>query len=169
MSAKVDFDIRYSEIEDGEYLKNWLLETENQKWFPMSLPQEIEDSSKNWIGFARYKASLTATVDGKPCGIATLFLMPYKKVAHHAMFYLIVDKPYRRRGIGSSLIKNILNLGKTRFRLESVHAEVFNGCAILPLLKKLHFLPFAYQELYVKDGEGYLARTLLEHFFEGAP
>ncbi len=160
-----DFDIRYSEMEDGEYLKKWLAIPDDQRWFPMSLPQEIEDSVRNWIGFSKYRASLTATVDSKPCGIATLFLMPYKKVSHHATFYLIVEKHHRKKGIGSSLLKNLLHLAKNYFRLESVHAEIFEGCPILSLLEKAKFLPFAHQEHFVKDGSEYISRTILECYF----
>lgn len=161
----MEFDIRYSELQDGEHLKNWLMQPQDQKWFPMSTPQEVEDSSRNWIGFSKYRASLTAVAKGKPCGIATLFLMPYKKVSHHAMFYIIVDPNFRKKGIGTSLMKKLLNLAHNYFRLESVHTEVYEGCPLLSVLNKCGFEQFAYQENFVKTEEGYLARILLEHFF----
>ncbi|HSW73294.1 MAG TPA: GNAT family N-acetyltransferase [Chlamydiales bacterium] len=157
-----DYDIRYSTIEDGEHLKKWLLVPEDQKWFPMSTPQEVEEGAKNWIGFSKFKASLTATAGGDPCGVVTLFLMPYRKVAHHALFYLIVEKHSRRKGVGESLLKNIMHLAKQNFHLELVHVEVFDGCPILPLLLKHGFTVYAKQERFVKDGNEYLGRTLLE-------
>ena len=48
--------------------------------------------------FAAGAASLTATINHVPCGIGTLFLMPYKKVAHHCLFKLIVDPHWQRKG-----------------------------------------------------------------------
>lgn len=160
-----EFDIRYSELEDGEHLKKWLMHPEDQRWYPMSSPQEVEDASRNWIGFSKFKTSLTATVSSEVCGIATLFLMPYIKVAHHALLYMIVDKKHRRKGIGRSLLKNILHYAKHRFRLESVHVEVFDGCPILPLLEEFRFQEYARQGEYAKEENGeYLGRILLEHF-----
>ena len=56
-------------------------------------------------------------------GIATLFLMPYKKVSHISMLYLIVDPKYQRKGVGSSLLKNIMHYAK-KFKLESIHVSL---------------------------------------------
>ena len=103
-------DIRYTQLEDEKYLLKWLAPADDSLWFPMTLPAEIELASRNWIGFSKYKASLTVLTDEKPCAIGTLFLMPYYKTAHHAMFYMVVDKPYRKKGIGTALLKNLLQI-----------------------------------------------------------
>jgi putative acetyltransferase len=100
-----------------------------------------------------------------PIAVGTLFLMPYKKVAHHCSFYLMVDPEHRRKGIGTSMVRNLLHLAKTRFRLESVHAEVFEPSVLQPLLQKLGFEVFAQQEGYVKLENCLRSRVLLEHFF----
>jgi hypothetical protein len=71
-------ELRYTIFEDAEHLKEWLLEPGILRGFPMQDPPEIDDSVKHWIGFSKYKSSLTATLDGKPVGIATLCLMPYR-------------------------------------------------------------------------------------------
>ena len=94
-------DIRYTYVTDAPYLKGWLHHPEVQKWFPVSEEREIEDAVQCWIGFSRYSSSLTATVNGTPCGIGTLFLMPYRKVAHHCLLRL-------------SLIPNINGKGSER-------------------------------------------------------
>ena len=59
--------------------------------FPFETDSETEEVLKNWIGFARFKAALTGTLSDAPCAMGTLLLMPYRKVAHHGSFYLIVD------------------------------------------------------------------------------
>ena len=162
-----ELQIRYSdEKNDGKYLFEWLSDKENLKWFPMETKDEIYKSSKNWIGYSRYKASLTALIKDKPVGIATLFLMPYKKVAHHAMFYLIVDRKHQRQGIGASLLKNTLNLAEKYFKLESVHAEIFENCPIEILLKKNGFEQFAYQKDFMQFEDKSYARVMFEHFFK---
>ena len=161
MSLLPSFDIRYSELEDLAYLQEWFSEPSSCDEYPFGF-DEREDALKNWVGFSRFKASLTGIVDNRPCGIATLFLMPYKKVMHQCSFYCMVDPQHRRKGVGLSLIRNILHLAKNRFRLEGVYAEVFQP---MPILEKLDFHLFARQENYIKIDGCFRPRLLLEHWF----
>jgi putative acetyltransferase len=159
-----DYDIRYSEINDLSHLERWFLDEASCDDFPFGF-NERTDALKNWIGFSRFKASLTGTIGEVPCAIGTLFLMPYKKVAHHCSFYLIVDPEHRRKGVGTSMVRNLLHLAKTRFCFESVHVEIYEPSKLLSILQKLQFERFARQENYVKiEGCG-RPRLLLEHFF----
>ncbi|MGC1878177.1 MAG: GNAT family protein [Rhabdochlamydiaceae bacterium] len=155
-------DIRYTYVTDTPYLRDWLLDPEVQKWFPVSEEKEIEDAIQCWIGFSRYSSSLTATLAGTPCGIGTLFLMPYRKVAHHCIFKIVVDPKHQRKGIGTSLLKNLKHLAKNYFHLDLIHIEVFEGNPFIHLLKKFDFHEFARQDRFVKDKEGYKGRVLLE-------
>jgi putative acetyltransferase len=158
------FDIRYTTPEDLPYLQEWFQDPAACNDYPFGLAEK-DEALKNWVGFSKFKASLTGTIDNIPCAIGTLFLMPYRKVAHHCAFYIMVDPKHRRKGIGTSLIRNLLHLAKTRFRLESVHVEVYEPSALAPLLQKLGFEQFARQENFVRiDGTG-KARLLWEHFF----
>jgi len=161
----VEHDIRYTVIEDEPHLVTWLSDKDNLMWFPLASENEVKEAAKNWIAYSKFKCSLTATINKTPCAIGTLFLMPYRKVAHHCMFYLIVDKKWQKQGIGESMLKNLFNLAKNYFRLESIHAEVYGGCPILPLLAQNNFIEFARQEHFVKEGTEYKERILLEHFF----
>ena len=159
-----EFDIRFSTLEDLEPLTSWFAEPGATDAFAFN-ETEMESALKNWIGFSKYKASLTGLFRDAPCAIGTLFLMPYLKVAHHCSFYLIVDPLHRGKGIGTSMVRNLLHLAKTRFRLESVHVEIFEPSLLLPILQKQRFEIFARQEDYVEiEGCG-RARILLEHFF----
>lgn len=159
-----DFDIRFTEEQDLAYLEQWFLDPLASDDFPFGF-EEREPALKNWIGFYKYKASLTGLIGNQPIALGTLFLMPYKKVAHHCSFYLIVDPEHRRKGVGTSMVRNLLHLAKTRFRLDSVHVEIYEPSPMQPLLKKLGFELFARQENYVKMEQCYRARLLLEHFF----
>ena len=158
-----NLDIRYSEVKDLDDLLKWLSNPEINNWLLMSKKKEIEASASNCIGFSKYKSSLTGVVDNKVCAIGTLFLMPYKKLAHHAMFYLIVDKKYQRKGVGSDMLKNLINLAQNHFKLESIYVEVFEDCPLISLLRKFNFERLAYQEKFVKDKNNkYLARVLYD-------
>ncbi len=156
------FDLRYTEEADLPYLKSWVGHPSVMKWFPISDEKELNDALLCWIGFAKFKCSLTAVVGGVPCGMVTLFLMPYKKVAHESMFKIVVSPEYQHRGIGASLLKNIKHLAQQRFRLERVHIEVYAENPLIVLLEKQGFHPIMRQEHYFKHDAGYSARVLLE-------
>ncbi|HSX25585.1 MAG TPA: hypothetical protein VLE89_01090, partial [Chlamydiales bacterium] len=85
-----DYDIRFSTPEDLTYLQEWFSTPESCEFYPFGFAEK-EEALKNWIGFAKFKASLTGMIGETPCAVGTLFLMPYRKVAHHCSFYLIVD------------------------------------------------------------------------------
>ncbi len=159
------YDIRFSELDDLGYLNFWFSEPPSCDDFPFTF-DEKEEALKNWIGFSKYHASLTAVVDGVPCGVGTLFLMPYRKVAHHASFYVIVDPAKRRKGIGTSLVRNVMHLARTRFRLEGLHVEIFLPSLMEGILQTLGFKEFARQDNFMRleNKEG-RPRVLLEHFF----
>lgn len=159
-----EFDIRYSTLDDLDPLMRWMSEPKATDDFIFD-EDEMEPALKNWIGFSKYKASLTGLWKGEPCAVGTLFLMPYLKVSHHCSFYLIVDPKHRRKGIGTSMVRNLLHLAKTRFRLESVHVEIFEPSLLFPILQKLQFNLFARQEDYIKIQGCKKDRLLLEHFF----
>jgi RimJ/RimL family protein N-acetyltransferase len=160
-----ELQIRYSEVEDSDFLYKCLEDEENLYWFPMSSQEEGVQVARNWVNYFRFKSSLTATWQGKTCGIATLFLMPYKKTAHHGSFYIMVDKEMRRQGIGSTLLLNLLNLAKNYFDLEQVHIEVFQDSPLISLLLKKDFMLLAKQEHYVKINDKHVDKLLYARYF----
>ena len=160
---KTTYDVRYSTLADESFLREWILTPAMRKWYPPSSDADVEGFVRNWIGFSRYKCSLTAVYNGEPVGVATLFLMPYIKVAHLCMLYIAVDPRMQRKGVGESLLKNIRNLSKTKFgRLESMHAEVFEDSPLIGLLQKQGFRKIIRQDNYVKLPEGFRAREIFE-------
>lgn len=158
-----EFDIRYTQLDDESSLREWLQTPGMLHWFPMQEEKEIEDAVQCWIGFCRYSCSLTATFKGMPVAIGTLFLMPYRKVAHYCLLKMIVDPKYHRQGIATALVKNLKHLAKNYFRLERIHVEVFEDNPLISVLEKAGFHAFARQERFVKTKDHYLARILLEY------
>ena len=158
-----DFDIRYTILDDMPYLRSWLKIEGMLHWFPPDDELEMENFIRIWMGFARYSAALTATFDNQPIGMATLYLMPYRKVAHQCMFQIIVDPKYQRKRIGYSLMKNMIHLAKNYFRLELINVEILDEKnPLISLLKKLDFYEFARQEKYIKENGEYFSRVLME-------
>jgi len=158
-----EYNIRYSGFHDESFLFDALFDPGTREWYPPSSDSDVYEFTRNWIGFVRYRSSLTATFQEKPIGIATIFLMPYVKVAHLAMGYLVVDRNFRRKGVGSSLYKNMKNLAKKNFpRIESIHFEIFEGSAITHLLLKDGAKFIFQQDKFVKLPNGYKARLIYE-------
>ena len=161
-----DYDIRYSYEGDYDFLFDLLSHKEVNKWFPINIETGAPLFAKNWIFYAKYLCSLTCLYKKKPCAIGVLFLMPYKKVAHLAMGYMAVHPSMQRKGIGTSLLKNLQHLGKTKFHLESIHFEVFEYCPIIPLLKKQGFAEIIRQERYVILDKKERARIVMEKWLD---
>lgn len=155
----MEIDIRYTRSMDGAYLRKWLQMPEVQLRSPMATEQELDLALHCWMGYCRLQSSLTAIDNHVPCGIATLFLLPYRKVRHHAALKLCVDPKRWKEGIGDMLLKNIKHLGKNYFFLEAIHIEVFGGDSpLIPLLRKHEFKEFMRQEGYMKTEKGLFPR-----------
>lgn len=158
-----DYDIRFSELSDLDEMQKWFGGASSCDHFPFGF-EERDDALKNWIGFSRFKASLTGMIGEEIVAVGTLFLMPYRKVAHHCSFYLIVAPAHRKKGIGTSMVRNLIHLGKTRFKLESIHVELYDPSPISSIVRKLGFEEFARQDNFVKINGQSHPRILLEHF-----
>lgn len=160
-----DTEIRYTDLSDGRYLKEWLMEPSVGRWFPVADEVEIEDAVQRWIGFSRYKCSLTAVKDGVPCGLATLYLQPYKKLAHQCEFGIIVAHDYRGKGIGTELLNNLMHLAKTQFKIELIHLQVYSENPAINLYRRLGFVEFGTQDKWIKEADGtYTGRTFMERY-----
>ncbi len=155
-------DIRYTIPGDARFLFDWLQTPGILHGFPFSAGKELETAVQGWMSFVQASSSLTAIVDQEPCGIGTLFLMPYRKVAHECLFQLIVAPKWQRSGIGTSLVKNLLHLAKSHFRLEWIFVEIIENSPLQSILHHFGFYLVARQERYFKEEGKYFARLVFE-------
>lgn len=157
--------IRYTDLSDAKYLREWLSEPEVGRWFPMDDQVEVDDAVNRWIGFSRYKCSLTAVKDGVPCGLTTLYLQPYRKLAHQCEFGIIVANNYRGQGIGTELLKNLIHLAKEQFRIELLHLQVYSENPAIHLYSRMGFKEFGRQMGWIRERDGtYTGRVFMERF-----
>lgn len=157
--------IRFTELEDGKPLKKWLDEPGVLRWFPMVDDVETEHAVQHWVGFSRWRCSLTATVNGVPVGIATLYLQPYKKLAHQCEFGIIVDPAMRNKGIGRYLIEQLSKLAKETFHIELLHLQVYENNPAKRLYSRMGFTEFGTQKGWIKELDGtYTGRTFMEKY-----
>lgn len=156
--------IRFTEAEDAKYLREWLMESSTRRWFPMGDQVEIDDSVGRWISFSRYKCSITALKDGIPCGLATLYLQPYRRIAHQCEFGIIVGENYRGRGyhVGEQLLTRLIELAKNDFRIELLHLQVYGENPAMRIYRRFGFREFGRQNRWLKDHEAYVSRVFME-------
>jgi ribosomal protein S18 acetylase RimI-like enzyme len=157
-----EYDIRYTNYSDLCFLKKFLAQKANEPYYSAVNEKEREVIARNWIGFYRFKASLTAIFKQEPIGFATLFLMPYKKVCHIAMLYIVVDENFQKKGVGDSLLRNIENQAKRQFNLDSIHLEVVKGAPVESLLIKSGYEKLFEQEAFFNIETKEVARVLYE-------
>lgn len=163
-AKKKTIQIRYTEPDDGKYLREWLMEPGVSRWFPMHDQVEIDDAVARWISFSRYKCSLTAVIDGLPVGLTTLYLQPYKKLAHQCEFGIIVGGNNRAQGVGSQLLSALMQLAKENFRIELLHLTVYAENPAMRLYRRFGFREFGRQSHWIKDDGVYVARVFMERF-----
>lgn len=156
--------IRAAIESDQRYLVEWLLQPGVLDGFPLADAREVEDAARIWMSYASQGAVITALWDGVPCGIANLYLQPYKKLAHQCLFAIIVDEKYRGKGIGTKLIQELQRLGKEKFHLKFLHLEVYEGNPALHLYEKLGFKRYGMQRNFMKDQGKYINKILMQKY-----
>ncbi|HEY2811623.1 MAG TPA: GNAT family N-acetyltransferase [Rhabdochlamydiaceae bacterium] len=153
---------RLSSLEDGHYLARWLSEPSILRWFPMYDAREIDDAVRIWLSYSRIHACLTADWEGKPCGLANLYIQPFKKLAHTSLFSIIVQKEFRNKGIGARLLEELMKLAKRKFHIEILHLEVYEGNPAKKLYERMGFVEFGYQTHFIKEETGYLGKFFMQ-------
>ncbi len=160
--TKEHLTIRFGEESDQKYLIEWLLQPGVLEGFPLADLREVEDAARIWVSYAKYNALLTALWDGVPCGIANLYLQPYKKLSHQCLFAIIVDEKLRGKGIGTRLMEELITLAKTRFNLEMLHLEVYELNPAINLYKRMGFVQYGFQRHFIKDKNRYIGKILMQ-------
>lgn len=132
------------------------------RWFPLYDIREIEDAARIWMSYAKLNGALTALYQGIPCGTATLYINSYKKLSHQSLFAIIVSGALRGKGIGTKLLSELITLAKTRFQLELLHLEVYEGNPAIHLYRRFGFQEYGCQRHFAKEGTEYLAKIMME-------
>jgi ribosomal protein S18 acetylase RimI-like enzyme len=158
----VTITIRPGELSDQEYLVEWLLQPGVLEGFPLDDLREIEDAARIWVSYSKIGGVLTALCDGVPCGIANLYVPPYKKMAHQSLFAIIVDEKVRGKGVGTQLMNELMALAKNKFHMEFLHLEVYEGNPAIRLYERLGFVQYGIQRHFVKDKGTYRAKIMMQ-------
>lgn len=154
--------IRFTEPEDAEPLKRWLLQPNVLSYFPMNDVREVDDAVRLWINYCQIKAGITALWDGVPCGAAILNVQPFKKFSHQCLISLVVDENYRGRGVGTQMIRELKKLAVEKFQMEILHLEVYANNPAINLYKREGFIEYGCQEHFIKENGKYIGKIYME-------
>jgi putative acetyltransferase len=147
-------EIRFSEEADGEYWGRWLTEKAVLDWYPMEGPQERAESVARMQSWCKYRSALTGVYKGEIAGIAYLNLHPYRKIAHQALFTIIVSEKFRGLGIGKNLLEHLERLAKESFGVEILYLEVYEGNPAIRLYRRLGYEEFGFQSHWIREQPG---------------
>ncbi|MBS0628144.1 MAG: GNAT family N-acetyltransferase [Verrucomicrobia bacterium] len=158
-----ELSFRVSEPQDTVFLKNWLMDPKILFWFPMEGEKEVDDSIRTWMEYVGKGYGLTALWEGLPCGMATLYIQPFEKLAHTCLFSIIVAPDHRGRGIGTALLEDLMEFAKNTFHIEILHLEVYEGNPAKRLYERLGFTPFGRHASFTKEADGvYRAKICMQ-------
>ncbi len=157
-------EVRFTEESDDKYLQQWLMDPSLGKAFPMYDVAEVTDAVSRWISFARFKCSLTVTMYGVPCGLATLYLQPYRKLAHQTEFGIIISNEFRGKGVGGFLMTSLMRLAKEQFRIELIHLQVHAENPAIKFYQRYGFREFGRQNCWMKEDGSFIGRVFMERF-----
>lgn len=158
----MNIEVRTATLDDSNYLKSWLTDPEVLRWFPMMDEREIEDSVRIWMSYAKMEAGLMATVDGEPAGLANLYIQPFEKFKHQCLFSIIVATQFRGKGVGTILLETLKAYAKDKFHIEILHLEVYDGNPAAKLYKRLGFKEYGRHPRFIKLGETYSDKVLMQ-------
>jgi len=162
MSTRNPITFRLAEPSDENLLVTWLLQPGVLEWFPVLCIREVKDAARIWMSFIKHGSVITSLWDGLPCGTATLYLQPYKKLSHQCLFAIIVDEKYRGKGVGSYLIQQLIILAQEKFKLEFIHLEVYEHNPAIRLYKRMGFEQYGVHRRFTKENGIYKDKILMQ-------
>lgn len=162
MTDTPELTFRLTKEEDAPYLLQWLSDPKILRWFPMYDAREVDDAVRIWIGYSRIESGITALWNGVPCGMANLYIQPYKKQAHTCLFSIIVRDDMRGKGVGKGLMEHLMKHAKEKFKIEILHLEVYDGNPARRLYERLGFKAFGKQDHFIKEDGKYNAKIFMQ-------
>ncbi len=158
----VPITTRFTEEEDGAYLKEWLFQPKVLTYFPLFDEREVDDAVRNWIYFAKNRAGLTALFENEPCGMVVIYPNCYEKLSHQSLISIIVDEKHRNKGIGGRLIEEISTIAKNDFNMELLHLEVYEDNPARRLYERLGFEEYGIDSDFMKEDGRYVAKICMQ-------
>jgi RimJ/RimL family protein N-acetyltransferase len=166
------FLIRTAQPEDAAVLMTYIARLTEESEFFVLEPDEFpatEEKERQWVEDHLNhpgRIVLLAVVDGTIVGNVNFENGPYRRVAHRGSFGIAVLKPWRGTGIGTALLRALLDWAESNPLVEKVGMDVFalNERAIR-LYRRLGFVEEGRRPKDVKLGPGQYVDVVAMHRF----
>ncbi|OGN62207.1 MAG: hypothetical protein A3F09_00490 [Chlamydiae bacterium RIFCSPHIGHO2_12_FULL_49_11] len=163
-----DIEIRVMVEADRFFFIRWLLDPDVLRWYPMNNLKEIEDASRMWLTYARMGAAYTMLYKGEVAGMTLIYLSPYEKLKHQALFPIIVDEKQRGKGLGTKLMHYMMHEAKHTHGISLLHLEVYEGNPAKRLYERLGFTEYGrHLKFFKEEGGKYRDKILMEISLDG--
>jgi RimJ/RimL family protein N-acetyltransferase len=147
--------IRKSKEEDLPFLKRCLLDPSVIAYYPMSDEKEVDDALVTWKYYIKEGCAFTAVdAEDKPLGMANLYIHTFERLKKQSLFSIVVDRDMRGKGIGTSLLKELIRSAKEDFNVRLLHLEVYEGNPAYNLYVRLGFVEYARHKRFLKEADG---------------
>ncbi|MBF5051015.1 Uncharacterized protein CLAVI_000642 [Candidatus Clavichlamydia salmonicola] len=148
--------------EDLPYVETWYSDPAIRKQFYPQTPLEMKIDICERLQMANYNASITATIDGKPCGVCTLLLRPHQSMSHHANLFIITQAEYRNKGLGALLLNHMIKVAKDNFKMKAVYVRVLENSPAVRLYERCSFIEISRERKSFKYGDEYFDHIIME-------
>lgn len=154
--------IREAVQSDELFLKQWLMQPDVLKWFPMGDIKEVEDSARFWISFHALGCCYIAEKEGVPCGSVLLNLTHYAKIRHQCLLSIIVSEEFRNQKIGSLLLQHAEQQARERFGILLLHLEVYEGNPARRLYERMGYVEYGEHKKFIREEERYQTKIMMQ-------
>lgn len=129
--------------------------------YNVSTVEELDitvDKERDWIQQHiddTGKIIFVAKMDGRLVGLATVEKRPRKRIEHVGILAISVNLKYRRRGIATALMEEVVGWAEANCVIEKLGLSVFaDNAAAIGLYEKMGFVEEGRRVKEVKRGEG---------------
>lgn len=162
--------IRRATIQDTEQLLIHGLRVSKESNFTLPTPDEMSrmtiEQEEQWIESSNHEGILlVAEVDGQIIGLLNFVRGRRKRIRHHGIFGIGIQKAYWNQGVGTKLLNSLLEWAKDQDGLEIIYLGVLaNNPWAIHVSKKLCFREIGLRSRHVKLENGeYIDEILMEY------
>jgi ribosomal protein S18 acetylase RimI-like enzyme len=122
--------MRFATDEDISFVVEWLKDESLAPFLQVEMEKEIKDLAHMVCDYGKKECALILEDHQVPMGIAALQMLPFKKIHHHCLLFLLIDPKQREKGFGKKLLNEIEQIGKKQLHLEFIECELYENPSI---------------------------------------
>ena len=120
---------------------------------------EVKNSAEYF--FSRPEQVIVAELDSEVIGLAQLDIDPFKKLSHNAFFCLLVSKEHRNKGVGTAIMKELIEIARSKFNVKTLFLDVSEGNPAIRLYDRLGFMQCGCEPRFLKSGLSFVNKIIM--------